>query len=149
MSDRLTPEREADIRTWVADMGERKDIRYYGPHRDLTDLLAELDALRTEYAELERKAAKLAALEAYGVDSWEGYDEALAGVRATIAEKAESELEEARRKAEELACPVCKGSGLDPDDDGDWDSTVGRHNPNTVAPCPTCMGDWTRQGGAR
>lgn len=88
MSDRLTPEREADIRTWVADMGERKDIRYYGPHRDLTDLLAELDALRAENAELGQEAAKLAALEAYGVDGWEGYDDALAGVRQALAEGA-------------------------------------------------------------
>lgn len=61
MTDRLTPEREAEIRGWLAVMGERKDIRYYGCHRDMTDLLAELDALRADNARLQRKVAGLKA----------------------------------------------------------------------------------------
>ncbi|MFK4869039.1 hypothetical protein ACI3K4_27875 [Streptomyces sp. CSMPJR101] len=61
MSDRLTPEREAEIRGWVAVMGVRKDIRYYGSHHNMTDLLAELDALRADNAHLQHMVAGLKA----------------------------------------------------------------------------------------
>lgn len=37
-------------------------------------------------------------------------------------------------------CLTCKGDGGDPEDPGDWDSTVGMHNPTTGGPCPKCNG---------
>lgn len=37
-------------------------------------------------------------------------------------------------------CPHCKGNMADPEDEGDWDSTVGAYNPMTRAPCPVCHG---------
>lgn len=39
----------------------------------------DLERLRKRVAELEADSATLAALEAAGVDNWEGYDDALAG----------------------------------------------------------------------
>jgi len=48
----LTPEREQEIREWVAAMGERKDIRYYGSWMQHNELLEEIDRLRDELAEL-------------------------------------------------------------------------------------------------
>jgi hypothetical protein len=40
------------------------------------------DEARSRIAELEKDSAALAALEAHGVDNWEGYSDALAGVDA-------------------------------------------------------------------
>lgn len=57
MSDRLSPQREAEIREWVHAMGQRKDIRYYGSWQQHGELLAELDAVRAE-----RDQARMAAL---------------------------------------------------------------------------------------
>ena len=47
-----------------------------------------------------------------------------------------------RRNADEAGpkCLTCKGDGGDPDDEGDWDSAAGMHNPGTRAPCPNCHG---------
>lgn len=42
-------------------------------------LVAEVERLTAQVAELEKDSATLAALEAAGVDSWEGYSNALAG----------------------------------------------------------------------
>lgn len=140
MTDRLSPEREAEIRAAVAELdadralsfgtwtagpvsGEsmfppemafvvedvarvggaaiRGSVGVFGsePHARFTalartaisELLAELTALRDaqagcvlvpadEYEQFEDDSAKLAALEAAGVDSWEGYDNALQAV---------------------------------------------------------------------
>jgi hypothetical protein len=45
----------------------------------LAALLAEVRRLKRSVSELEKDSATLAALEAHGVDNWEGYSDALAG----------------------------------------------------------------------
>jgi len=45
---------------------------------------------------------------------------------------------------EKATCGFCKGSGLDPNDPGEWVPEVGMNNPYTVGPCPMCWG--TREG---
>lgn len=50
------------------------------------------------------------------------------------------QIEELRQVVQELACPTCHGSGLDPDDEGDWVPEAGMYNPSTIGPCPTCNG---------
>lgn len=37
-------------------------------------------------------------------------------------------------------CPHCKGSRLDPDDEGDYLPEVQRHDPHSIGPCPECNG---------
>ena len=41
-------------------------------------------------------------------------------------------------------CIICKGSGADPDDPGDWVPEAGMHNPYTGAPCSMCLGSGKR-----
>jgi len=74
----LSPERLAEIRSLdlLALMSERSAGLISG---HLAVLLAEVDRLSKRVAELEKDSATLAALEAYGVDNWEGYSDALAG----------------------------------------------------------------------
>ncbi|MGW0584472.1 hypothetical protein ACWD25_53245 [Streptomyces sp. NPDC002920] len=60
MSERLTAQREAEIQGWVAAMGQRKDIRYYGAHQNMTDLLTELAAVRAERDELAARTRRVA-----------------------------------------------------------------------------------------
>lgn len=38
-----------------------------------------------------------------------------------------------------VVCGRCHGTGLDPEDPGDYDTTVGRHVPGTRQPCPECV----------
>lgn len=37
-------------------------------------------------------------------------------------------------------CPHCKGSGADPEDEGDWVPEVQMYNPFSAGPCPECNG---------
>lgn len=37
-------------------------------------------------------------------------------------------------------CTHCGGDGADPEDPGDYDTTVHMHNPYTRGPCPVCNG---------
>lgn len=60
-------------------------------------------------------------------------------------------LETAARTAsgqqpETTPCGHCKGSGADPEDEGDYVPEVHRHNPFSVGPCPECNGDGTAVG---
>ncbi|WP_032769885.1 hypothetical protein [Streptomyces sp. CNS654] len=63
------------------------------------DLRAENDRLRDRLAKLEHSTAELAALEAHGVDNWDGYDEAIASLRESDA----AELEQGQADTEHLA----------------------------------------------
>lgn len=40
-------------------------------------------------------------------------------------------------------CPHCRGTGGDPEDEGDWISEAHRHNPYSAGPCPQCNGRGT------
>lgn len=65
----------------VADWATEADVQFVASaRRSVPELLAEVVRLRKQVTELEKDSATLAALEAYGVDNWEGYDDALAGV---------------------------------------------------------------------
>ncbi|MEU2510197.1 hypothetical protein ABZ621_36665 [Streptomyces sp. NPDC007863] len=44
------------------------------------------------------------------------------------------------QQPDETTCTECKGTGADPEDEGDYDHTVHMHNPFTVGPCPECHG---------
>lgn len=72
MSD-LTPQRETDIRDLdlLALMNDQSAGVISG---HLAALLAEIDNLRKTTAELEKDSGFLAALQAAGVDNWEGYE---------------------------------------------------------------------------
>ncbi|MER5706016.1 hypothetical protein [Streptomyces sp. NPDC002122] len=37
-------------------------------------------------------------------------------------------------------CAHCKGTGADPEDEGDYDQGVHMYNPTTIGPCPECHG---------
>lgn len=39
------------------------------------------------------------------------------------------------------SCPHCKGTGADPEDQGDYDPNVHMYNPTTIGPCPECHGE--------
>lgn len=43
-------------------------------------------------------------------------------------------------ETDQTACRHCKGTGADPEDEGDYDPNVHMHNPTTVGPCPECHG---------
>jgi hypothetical protein len=62
------PDFAVDIAVFIADA-----------HEAVPELLAEVDRLRALTATLEQDSATLSALEAAGVDSWDGYDDAVAG----------------------------------------------------------------------
>lgn len=57
MPEPLTPQREQEIREWADAMASRKDIRYYGAHLNMVDLLAELDRVRVSRAAMTRSNA--------------------------------------------------------------------------------------------
>jgi hypothetical protein len=63
----MLPDWAYPIATWIAES-----------HDDVPLLLAEVDRLRALTAALEQDSATLSALEAAGVDSWDGYDDAVA-----------------------------------------------------------------------
>ncbi|MGA5670024.1 hypothetical protein ACPCTG_31655 [Streptomyces pseudogriseolus] len=151
MTDRLTPAREAE-------MQQRVDAATPGPwgsHRDLNAVYTVQARPRTTRNGMENDG-DIATLATDRSDA-ESYANARfiaharEDVRVLLAELSavRAERNTAQSLVDELACPTCKGSGLDPDDEGDWDSAVGRHNPNTIGPCPTCMGDRTRQPAVR
>lgn len=53
----FTPEREAEIREWLDELGSRKDFPSVGPYTALLDSLAEIDRLRGRVTELEQELA--------------------------------------------------------------------------------------------
>jgi hypothetical protein len=50
------------------------------------------------------------------------------------------------QQPETTPCGHCKGSGADPEDEGDYLPEVHRHNPFSVGPCPECNGEGTAVG---
>jgi hypothetical protein len=77
----MTPERLAEIRYLLRC---ESPIAFYSHRAKESMLLLVEEAedaarLRKQVAELEADAAMLAALEAGGVDNWEGYSDAVAG----------------------------------------------------------------------
>ncbi len=77
---------ELDLSTWdpgedATDDQQRQDIGDLVEARAaVPSLVAEVSRLRAELAESESDVALLRALEAAGVDNWEGYDEAIQSV---------------------------------------------------------------------
>ena len=77
---------EIDLDTWApgedaTDDQRRQDINDLVDSRAAVNaLLAEVRRLRAELTESESDVALLRALEASGVDNWEGYDEAIQSV---------------------------------------------------------------------
>lgn len=80
----LTP---AEVR--LAQYGQRTSTWSTATYNDGTEkalheialgLKTEIDRLRTRLADLEGDAAMLSALQAYGVDNWDGYSDALRGL---------------------------------------------------------------------
>jgi hypothetical protein len=145
-----TPIPEADMRTQLEETFA--SVRSRREAKEAVQRAA--DAVPTDNVEVLRERAERHALRV--VDAHWGYfndiqrqlgEQVITPLLHTVARIA-AERDEARARVRELACPVCKGSGLDPNDEGDWDGAVGAYNPTTIAPCPTCMGDRTRQGGA-
>lgn len=67
MSDRLTSEREAEIRAWLGRLGEKINPDWHGPYSAMQDVLAELAAVRAERdqarAALRDAATQVAELE--------------------------------------------------------------------------------------
>ncbi|MCX5138349.1 hypothetical protein [Streptomyces sp. NBC_00338] len=52
--------------------------------------------------------------------------------------------DEAQQPETEAAkCTYCDGSGVDPDDEGDWVPEVQMHDPGSRGPCPKCNGTRT------
>ncbi|MCX5000929.1 hypothetical protein [Streptomyces longwoodensis] len=142
---RLTPEREAEIAAraeaasrgpWTLDY-ESCDCSEYCGHGVYVSRIRTGAGPATELSDLPNS-------------EWELMAHARQDVPTLLAELAavRAERDQARRVFKELACQTCKGSGLDPNDEGDWDSAVGRHNPTTIGPCPTCMGSRTQQPAA-
>ena len=39
-----------------------------------------------------------------------------------------------------VTCAHCKGTGADPEDQGDYEPSVHMYNPTTIGPCPECHG---------
>ncbi|WP_405506366.1 hypothetical protein OG323_06150 [Streptomyces cyaneofuscatus] len=71
----MTPEREQEIRTLdLLELMSDRAAPVISGH--LASLLGEIDRLRARVAELEKDSSFLAALEAAGVDNWEGYGDA-------------------------------------------------------------------------
>ncbi|MFH9295642.1 hypothetical protein [Streptomyces sp. NPDC017520] len=68
---------------------------------ELEDARRDTGRLRNRLAKLERSAAELAALDAHGVDNWDGYDEAIASLPQNTA----TELEQGQADADHLAVP--------------------------------------------
>jgi len=63
----------------IAEHAETVKALYGAPaalHTAARELLAEVERLRSRNAELEEDAQFLGALQAMGVDNWDGYDEA-------------------------------------------------------------------------
>ncbi|WP_329126126.1 hypothetical protein [Streptomyces sp. NBC_01353] len=70
----------------------------------------------------------------------QGYTEAadeIVGILTGIASQDE------RQTAPTPRCGHCKGSGADPEDEGDYLPEVGCHNPYSGGPCPQCNGTGT------
>lgn len=44
------------------------------------------------------------------------------------------------QQAAAATCAHCKGTGADPEDEGDYDPNVHMYNPTTIGPCPECHG---------
>lgn len=67
----------------AADWATEADVQFVASaRRSVQELLAEVVRLREYVAELEKDAATLASLEAYGVDNWEGYSNAMQAVES-------------------------------------------------------------------
>ncbi|MFF9118356.1 hypothetical protein ACF09Y_22600 [Streptomyces massasporeus] len=73
-ADELVTE-NAELRTRVAEL----EAERHTTNEALTDAAETLRANRDRIAELEKRSATLAALEAAGVDNWDGYSDALDG----------------------------------------------------------------------
>jgi hypothetical protein len=83
----------------------------------------------------DQTAARQAAAQPAAILSAE--DAAAAAAWAIASEKAAAA---SPRATPATTCPHCHGSGVDPEDEGDYDYTVHMHNPFTVGPCPRCNG---------
>lgn len=77
--DRKNPWPSDNESHWTAE-GWKSGTRNALDKLHVEGLVAEVRRLRAQVTELEPGAAFLAALEAGGVDSWEGYDDARAAV---------------------------------------------------------------------
>ena len=78
----MTPDREQEIREALRVFGEHPSLGFaccsaHDAADAVSELLAEVDRLRDRVAELDKDSLILSALEAAGVDNWEGYDDAL------------------------------------------------------------------------
>jgi hypothetical protein len=67
----------------VSDWATEADVQFVASaRRSVPELIDEVQRLRKLVADLEQDSATLAALEAAGVDNWEGYSDAMQAVES-------------------------------------------------------------------
>lgn len=81
-SDVLSPDGDQLASYWNPTAETRNGEFIAHAREDVPALLAEVRRLRAEAAELSTDVALLRALEAFGVDNWDGYDEAIQSVES-------------------------------------------------------------------
>lgn len=82
--ERQSPEGETYASVLLAaDWATEADVQFVASaRRSVPELIDEVQRLRKLVADLEQDSATLAALEAAGVDNWEGYSDAMQAVES-------------------------------------------------------------------